>query len=129
MNPTRKHEIAGSIPGLSVGQGSGVARSCGVGCSHASDLVLLWLWCRPAATGLIRPLAWEPPYVTGAALKKQKQKKDDHCTTTNVINSLSNKKNKNKNKQKKKRKKPILKSLHRSSLVAQWVKGPALSLL
>ena len=34
------------------------------------DLVLLWLWRRLAAIALIRPLAWEPPYATGVALKK-----------------------------------------------------------
>ena len=51
-----------------MGQGSGVAMGCGVGCRHGSDLVVLWLW--PAAMAPIRPLAWEPPYVTGAALKK-----------------------------------------------------------
>ena len=28
--------------------------------------------CRLAATALIRPLAWEPPYATGEALKRQK---------------------------------------------------------
>ena len=39
------------------------------------DLVLLWLWCRPAATTLIRPLAWEPPYAMGAALNSKKRKK------------------------------------------------------
>ena len=33
------------------------------------------LWCKPAATALIRPLAWEPPYAKGAALKEQKTKK------------------------------------------------------
>ena len=38
------------------------------------DPVLLWLWCRPAATAQIRPLAWEPPYAVGIALKRQKQK-------------------------------------------------------
>ena len=42
---------------------------------------LLWhrLWCRLAAVVLIGLLAWEPPYVTGAALKnknKNKKKKD-----------------------------------------------------
>ena len=40
-----------------------------------SDVVLLWLWHRPAAVGLIRPLAWEPPYAAGAALKKKTKKK------------------------------------------------------
>ena len=36
---------------------------------------LLWLWCRPVATALIGPLAWEPPYATGAAQKTAKKKK------------------------------------------------------
>ena len=31
--------------------------------------MLLWLWCRLTAAGLIQPLAWEPPYATRAALK------------------------------------------------------------
>ena len=41
--------------------------SCDLGCRHRSDLALLWLWCRPAATAPIRPLAWEPPYAAGEA--------------------------------------------------------------
>ena len=49
--------------------------SFGVGCRHGLDPELLWLWCRPAATALIRPLAWEPPYAMGAALEKTKKKK------------------------------------------------------
>ena len=51
--------------------------NCGVGHRCSSDPALLWLWRRPAATALIRPLAWESPYTTGAALentKKTKQK-------------------------------------------------------
>ena len=39
------------------------------------DPELLWLWCRLAATAPIGPLAWEPPYAAGAALKRQKKKK------------------------------------------------------
>ena len=46
--------------------------SCGVGCRHGLDLALLWLWCRPAAITPIQPLAWEPPYALGAALKRRK---------------------------------------------------------
>ena len=38
-------------------------------------MVLLWLWCKPVATALIRPLAWNSPYAVGAALKKTKNKK------------------------------------------------------
>ena len=52
--------------------------SCGVGRKHGWDLVLLWLWHRPAATALIGPLAWEPSYATEAAqetAKRQKKKK------------------------------------------------------
>ena len=48
---------------------------CGVDRIHGSDLALLWLWHRPAATAPIRPLAWEPPCVVGVALKIQKDKK------------------------------------------------------
>ena len=48
--------------------------SCGVGRRRGSDPTLLWLWRRPATTGPIRPLAWEPPYATNVALKKQKTK-------------------------------------------------------
>ena len=50
--------------------------SCGVGRSHGLDLVLLWLWCRPAATAPIQPLAWEPPYTTGASLEGKKDQKE-----------------------------------------------------
>ena len=50
--------------------------SCGVGLRQGSDLALLWLWCRPAATTPIGPLAWELPYAAGAALKRQKKKKE-----------------------------------------------------
>ena len=49
--------------------------SYGVGCRRGSDPVLLWLWRRPAATALIQPLAWEPPYAVGMALKIQKRSK------------------------------------------------------
>ena len=49
--------------------------SCGVGRRCSLDLALLWLWCRPAATAPIRPLAWEPPYATGTALEKAKRRK------------------------------------------------------
>ena len=55
-----------------MGEGSSVAMSCGVGRRQGSDLVLLWH--RPAATALIEPLAWEPPYAEGVALKRQRKR-------------------------------------------------------
>ena len=36
--------------------------------------MLLWLWCRLAAAAPSRPLAWEPPYAVGAALRTKKEK-------------------------------------------------------
>ena len=59
--------------------------SCGVGHRRSSDPVLLWLWCRPAATAPIRPLAWELPYAMGAALKKIKRKKEKDNMTAYIF--------------------------------------------
>ena len=47
--------------------------SCGVGGRCSSDLALLCLWCRLAAIAPIQPLAWEPPYAMGVALKNKQQ--------------------------------------------------------
>ena len=50
--------------------------SCGVDHRRSSDLALLWLWHRLAATAPTGLLAWEPPYDAGAALKKKRQKNE-----------------------------------------------------
>ena len=52
--------------------------SCGVGHRCGLDLALLWLWLwrRLAAVALIRPLAWEPPYAPGVALKEKEKERE-----------------------------------------------------
>ena len=66
-NLTRSHEVAGSIPGL----------LCG-----------LKIPCRPAATALIRPLAWEPLCAVGMALEKTKRPKNPVTITIDLVKSL-----------------------------------------
>ena len=61
-NPTRNHEDPWP---RSVGYESCIEVSCSVGRRCSSALVLLWLWCRPAAIAPIGPLAWEPTYAAG----------------------------------------------------------------
>ena len=70
-NLTRNHEVAGLIPGLAqwvkfLALPQAVGRRCSL------DLLLLRLWCRPAATALTGPLAWELSYAADVALKKIK---------------------------------------------------------
>ena len=57
----------------SLGWGSSIALSCGVGHGCGSDPVLLWLWYKPVAVAPIRPPARGLPCATGAALKSKKK--------------------------------------------------------
>ena len=73
MNPTRNHEVLGSILGLT---------------QWAKDLALLWFWRRPASVAQIRPIAWEPPYAEGISLKSKQQQQQNHvewCFSESVM--------------------------------------------
>ena len=59
--------------------------SCGVGRRRGSDLALPWLWHRPATVALIHPLAWEPPYAMGVALKRQNKNKQTKSSRARVL--------------------------------------------
>ena len=52
-----------------------IAMSCGH--TYSSDPALLWLWHRPEAVAPIRSLAWELPYASGAAIKKEKNNNNE----------------------------------------------------
>ena len=74
---------------------SGLGR-CSIVHKCSSDLALMWLWHRLAATALIQPLAWKIPYVMGAAVKKKKKKwekdlkiKTQTLATSNFLKSRS----------------------------------------
>ena len=54
------------------------------------DLALLWLGSRPAAVAPIRPLAWEPLYAAGAALKRKKKKENHQRERFRVLRRSSN---------------------------------------
>ena len=62
--------------------------SCGVGHRRGWDPALLWLWRRPAAVALIRPLAWEFPYAVGVALKRPKKERKKERKKEKVNKSL-----------------------------------------
>ena len=72
VNPTRNHEVGGLIPGFAQWVKDVVLLWAVV---SVVDSTLLWLWYRPEAVGLIGPVAWEPPYPEGVALKRTKKKK------------------------------------------------------
>ena len=52
---------------------------CGIGHRHSLELVLLWLWCRPAATAQNQPLTQELPCAPLAVLKGKKKKRELVC--------------------------------------------------
>ena len=76
-NPTRNHEVVGSIPDLAQWVNDPALLRAVVQADHrrGSDPVLLWLWHRLVATAPTRPLAWEPPYAASAALEMAKRHK------------------------------------------------------
>ena len=50
--------------------------------------MLLWLWLRPVAAALIRPLAWESPYAAGAAQEMAKRQKKKIFSLSLIFSSV-----------------------------------------
>ena len=74
-NPTNLHGDVGVTPDLAQWiKGSGFASSFSEGRGCGLDLALVWLWCGPVAMAVIQPLAWEPLYAVGVALKRHTPK-------------------------------------------------------
>ena len=65
-----------------------LAVSYGVGQRRSSDPALLWLWLRPAATALIGPLVWEPPYAMGEAPPPKKNHRMGVPIVAHQVNNL-----------------------------------------
>ena len=109
--------------------------SCGIGCRRGSDLALLWLWHRLVATAPVRPLAWEPPYVTGAAQeiakrqKKTKTKTKNTKTTLKIVIKPQEKKQEKKGRKKTKENKSktinkMITRTYNNYLKCKWTKCP-----
>ena len=84
MNPTRNHDVMGSIPGLAQWVKDSALQLAVVQVADAAWI----LHCCDCGIGqrlvLIRPLAWEPPYAAGVALEKTKKKKEFEMSTSNL---------------------------------------------
>ena len=62
---------------------------CSVGHRRGSDVALLWLCCKPAATTPIQPLAWELPHAVVATLKKRQKNKRKEIWREMIAESTS----------------------------------------
>ena len=62
--------------------------SFGVGRRHSSGLAWLGLWHRPVVIALIQPLAWELPYASGAALKRQYNNNNNNSFKIYAFNEI-----------------------------------------
>ena len=66
------------IPSQALLSGLRIGRCCERGAGRRCGSYVVLLWHKPMAAALIQPLAWEPPYTTGVALKRQQQQKEQY---------------------------------------------------
>ena len=74
-NPTRNHEVAGSVPALAQWVNDPGCRELWYRLQMRLGSRVAVLWRRPGATAPIQPLAWEPPYAAGTAQEIAKRQK------------------------------------------------------
>ena len=75
VNLTSNYEDTGLIPDLAEWIKVPALPWAVVYVTDSAQIWFLWLWCRPAVMAPIWTLAWELPYATCVALKRQKEKK------------------------------------------------------
>ena len=84
MNLTSIHEDRTWVQSLTSLSGLRIWHCCGLWCRSWTRLGSL-VAVAVAATPLIQPIAWEPPHALGAALKRQKKKKNSRTYRSSQV--------------------------------------------
>ena len=84
VNLTSNYEDTGLIPDLAEWIKVPALPWAVVYVTDSAQIWFLWLWCRQAVMAPIWTLAWELPYATCVALKRQKEKKKKNLSVYKI---------------------------------------------